>query len=195
MSAARSSSSPNPRTCPTGRWRASPTSSTRRTSPPPCDVTRSLGIADAVALSGMYKAIPDIGACTFWQLPHRGRVIEFVNIFAANDLESTITIWQRLGLGNPGRRADLRPHQFARRPHRSFAPVRRGGGDRPSRRHYVLIGGIPESVQRRFEKAGSVRTPGRHRRRETGGGLRPDRGADPGSRAGRRNRQHRRNRP
>ncbi len=36
------------------------------------EVTRTLGIPDEVALRGMYKAIPDVGVCTFWQLPHNG---------------------------------------------------------------------------------------------------------------------------
>jgi poly-gamma-glutamate synthase PgsB/CapB len=116
-------------------------------------VTRSLGIDDGVALRGMYKAIPDIGACTFWQLPHRGRVIEFVNIFAANDLESTITIWQRLGLGNPGEvptfaLINLRGDRVDRS--LQYAEAVEIGLRADT---YVLVGGIPESVQRRFEKA------------------------------------------
>ena len=61
-------------------------------------VTRKMGIADDVALRGMYKAIPDAGACTRWQLQHNGRDIEFLNVFAANDLESTVTIWRKLAL-------------------------------------------------------------------------------------------------
>jgi gamma-polyglutamate synthase len=115
-------------------------------------VTRTLGIPDGVALRGMYKAIPDIGACTFWQLLHKGKSIEFINIFAANDLESTITIWQRLGLGNPGEvptvaLINLRADRVDRSLQYAEAVEVGLRADR-----YVLIGGIPESVQRRFEK-------------------------------------------
>ncbi|MBD3160663.1 MAG: poly-gamma-glutamate synthase PgsB, partial [Candidatus Eisenbacteria bacterium] len=65
------------------------------------EITRSLGVEDAVALRGMVKAIPDVGACTRWEITHQGRPIEFLNIFAANDLESTVTIWDKLALGTP----------------------------------------------------------------------------------------------
>ena len=49
-------------------------------------VTRMLDVPDEVALQGMYTAIPDVGACTRWHLQHNGRPIEFLNVFAANDL-------------------------------------------------------------------------------------------------------------
>lgn len=116
-------------------------------------VTRTLGISDGVALQGMYKAIPDIGACTFWQLHHKDRVIEFVNIFAANDLESTITVWQRLGLGNPSdvptfALVNLRADRIDRSLQYAEAVEVGLHAD-----YYVLIGGIADSVQRRFEKA------------------------------------------
>jgi poly-gamma-glutamate synthase PgsB/CapB len=116
-------------------------------------VTRTLGIPDEVAMKGMYKAIPDVGACTFWQLPHKGKLIEFVNIFAANDLESTITIWQRLGLGNPSEvptfaLINLRADRVDRS--LQYAEAVEIGLHADA---YVLIGGVPESVQRRFEKA------------------------------------------
>jgi len=115
-------------------------------------VTRHLGIPDDVAMRGMYKSIPDIGACTFWKIRQKGREIEFVNVFAANDLESTITIWQRLGLGNPG-------------PDPTFALLNLRG-DRIDRSllfaeavevalradYYVLVGNIPDIVLRRFER-------------------------------------------
>lgn len=113
-------------------------------------VTRCLGIDDATALRGMVKAIPDIGACNLYQIDHKGRAIEFVNIFAANDLESTITLWQRLDLGNPahgttfallnlrGDRVD-RSLQFA------------GAVETGLRAdYYVLVGDFPDSVLRRF---------------------------------------------
>ena len=115
-------------------------------------ITRTLAIDDEVALRGMHKAMPDIGACTFWKIIQKGREIEFANVFAANDLESTITIWQKLGLGSPGEDP-------------SFALLNLRG-DRIDRSllfaesvevglkadYYVLIGDIPEIVQRRFER-------------------------------------------
>lgn len=118
------------------------------------EVTRSLEIPDEVAIRGMYKAMPDVGVCARWDLDHRGVTIEFHNIFAANDLESTVTIWRKLGLRATGPeepwtsvalfnlRADRidRSLQFAESVERAIIAD-----------HYVLIGGVPPSVQRRFE--------------------------------------------
>lgn len=118
------------------------------------EVTRTLGVADEVALRGMYKAKPDVGVCARWHLEHRGCVVEFHNIFAANDLESTITVWRKLGLrattpDDPwtsvallNLRADRidRSLQFAEAVEKALVAD-----------HYVLIGGIPTSVQRKFE--------------------------------------------
>lgn len=115
-------------------------------------VTRALGIDDSLAMHGMYKAMPDIGACTFWKILQKGREIEFVNIFAANDLESTITIWQRLGLGDAGNEPrfallNLRGDRIDRSLQFAEAVETSLKAD-----YYVLIGDIPESVQRRFER-------------------------------------------
>jgi poly-gamma-glutamate synthase PgsB/CapB len=118
------------------------------------EITRSLGIDDAVAIRGMYKAAPDVGVCARWDLDHRGVHIEFHNIFAANDLESTVTIWHKLGLRATGPdepwtsvalfnlRSDRidRSLQFADSAEKSIIAD-----------HYVLIGGVPLSVQRRWE--------------------------------------------
>ncbi len=62
------------------------------------EVTRLLEIGDEVAVRGMQKAAPDPGACTRWRIEHNGRDIEFLNVFAANDLQSTVSIWRRLEL-------------------------------------------------------------------------------------------------
>lgn len=118
------------------------------------EVTRMLNIPDDVALRGMYKARPDVGVCARWELDHAGVTMEFHNIFAANDLESTITVWQKLGMRatQPDEpwlsvallnlRADRidRSLQFAEAVERALVAD-----------HYVLIGGIPTSVQRKFE--------------------------------------------
>jgi gamma-polyglutamate synthase len=118
------------------------------------EVTRVLGIADEVAIRGMYRAMPDVGACVRWDLDHHGVAIEFHNIFAANDLESTVTIWHKLGLRATGPeepwtsvalfnlRSDRidRSRQFAEAVEKTIIAD-----------HYVLIGGVPLSVQRKFE--------------------------------------------
>lgn len=115
-------------------------------------VTRILGIPDDVALRGMYKAIPDVGACASWRLEHGGRPIEFLNIFAANDLESTITLWQKVGLGQPSKETtfallNLRGDRIDRS--LQFAEAVEGGLRAD---YYVLVGDFPDSVLRRFEK-------------------------------------------
>ena len=120
------------------------------------EVTRTLEIPDDIALRGMHKAPPDVGVCGRWELRHRDCLLEFHNIFAANDLESTITVWQKLGLRATSAderwtsvallnlRADRidRSLQFAEAVERALVAD-----------HYILIGGIPTSVQRRFESA------------------------------------------
>jgi poly-gamma-glutamate synthase PgsB/CapB len=115
-------------------------------------VTRHMGISDDVALRGMYKAIPDAGACTRWHLEHNGRDIEFLNVFAANDLESTVTIWRKLALAAStpdttiallnlrGDRID-RSLQFADTVEAALCAD-----------YYVLVGDFPDSVLRRFER-------------------------------------------
>ena len=115
-------------------------------------VTRTLRIPDDVALRGMYKAMPDIGACTFWNIQHMGRSIEFINVFAANDLESTITIWQRLGLGSPAKDPtfallNLRGDRIDRSLQYAEAVEIALRAD-----YYVLVGDFSESVLRRFER-------------------------------------------
>jgi poly-gamma-glutamate synthase PgsB/CapB len=120
------------------------------------EVTRQLKVPDRVALRGMYKARPDVGVCARWDLEHSGCSMEFHNIFAANDLESTITVWQKLGLRATSRddewvsvallnlRADRidRSLQFAEAVERALVAD-----------HYILIGGVPSSVERRFSAA------------------------------------------
>jgi poly-gamma-glutamate synthase PgsB/CapB len=130
------------------------------------EVTRLLRIPDLVALNGMYKARPDVGVCARWELDHGGCAMEFHNIFAANDLESTITIWQKLGLratthDDPwtsvallNLRADRidRSLQFVEAVEKALVAD-----------HYILIGGVPTSVQRKFAAvvpAGRLWVPG-----------------------------------
>jgi gamma-polyglutamate synthase len=114
-------------------------------------VTRQLGVPDSVALEGMYKANPDVGACTRQSFIHRGRKIEFANIFAANDLESTITVWQKLQFGQPGQGPsvallNLRGDRIDRSLQYAAAIETGLRAD-----YYVLVGGIPDTVLRRFQ--------------------------------------------
>jgi len=59
-------------------------------------VCESLGISREQALVGMRKAQPDPGALRVWQLQLDGRRFTFVNAFAANDPQSTKTIWKMI---------------------------------------------------------------------------------------------------
>lgn len=115
-------------------------------------VTRRLGIPDKVALRGMYKAIPDVGACTRWQIEHNGCDIEFLNVFAANDLESTVTVWRKLALGMSTSDTtiallNLRGDRIDRSI--QFAETIETGLHAD---YYVLVGDFPDSVLRRFER-------------------------------------------
>lgn len=53
-----------------------------------------LGVAPHVALKGMKSSTPDPGATTTHRVEIDGRVVMFYNGFAANDPESTQSLWQ-----------------------------------------------------------------------------------------------------
>ncbi|HOD07921.1 MAG TPA: poly-gamma-glutamate synthase PgsB [Myxococcota bacterium] len=57
-------------------------------------VLSSLGIERDVAIQGMWKAHPDPGALNDYVINYFSRRIVFVNGFAANDPESSRTIWE-----------------------------------------------------------------------------------------------------
>jgi poly-gamma-glutamate synthase PgsB/CapB len=59
-------------------------------------VCKSLGIPREQALAGMRKAQPDPGALRVWELESAGRHFSLVNAFAANDPQSTKTIWNMI---------------------------------------------------------------------------------------------------
>ena len=61
-------------------------------------VCAHLGVDRATALRGMQAATPDPGALRRHTVSVGGREVTFVNAFAANDPDSTLLIWQRLGL-------------------------------------------------------------------------------------------------
>ncbi len=54
----------------------------------------SLGVPRETALKGMYKVEPDAGAMLEYLVNYFGRHIVFINGFAANDPESSETIWR-----------------------------------------------------------------------------------------------------
>lgn len=67
------------------------------------DVCVQAGVPRGQALSGMYGVRPDVGALTRWDLVAASasgatRSLAFINGFAANDSESYLRVWRRLGL-------------------------------------------------------------------------------------------------
>ena len=59
-------------------------------------VNKLLGVKEEVALRGMLKANPDPGALRVYKLVKEGKIIFFVNAFAANDRRSTLLIWKNV---------------------------------------------------------------------------------------------------
>lgn len=114
-------------------------------------ITRRLGIEDDVSLRGMYSVTPDPGACTRSRFEYGGAKFVFYNILAANDLESTISLWNRVG---------LQPDEQT--PSIALLNLR---GDRIDRSlrfadelekglladYYVLVGDVTPRVQRHYE--------------------------------------------
>lgn len=61
-------------------------------------VCAHLGVSRADALRGMHAATPDPGVLRRYTVRSGTKEVTFVNAFAANDPDSTLLIWQRLGL-------------------------------------------------------------------------------------------------
>lgn len=64
-------------------------------------VCRHLGVDRETALRGMREAQPDPGALQQYTVRAGERTVRFVNAFAANDPDSTLIVWNRLGLDEP----------------------------------------------------------------------------------------------
>jgi poly-gamma-glutamate synthase PgsB/CapB len=64
-------------------------------------VCAHLGVERATALRGMQEAQPDPGVLRRFTVRSGDKTVEFVNAFAANDPDSTLLIWERLGLAEP----------------------------------------------------------------------------------------------
>ena len=58
------------------------------------DVCEKAGVVRAMALAGMHKVQPDLGALIAWNLDKGEKRIQFVNGMAANDPVSTLQIWK-----------------------------------------------------------------------------------------------------
>ena len=58
------------------------------------DVCRIAGVDRAVALTGMHKVQPDVGALVAWKLMTKEKEFQFINGMAANDPVSTLQIWK-----------------------------------------------------------------------------------------------------
>jgi gamma-polyglutamate synthase len=108
------------------------------------DVCESLGVERQVALEGMWQVTPDVGAMTRWRiretLPDQdSREVEFINGFAANDPDSYVRVWQRLGLNEQPEKVILLMNIRSDRQRRSkdLAPL---FGHAMKAAHYVLIG-------------------------------------------------------
>ena len=59
-------------------------------------VSEHLGIDREVALTGMYKAVPDAGSLKLSRVNVFQKKINFFNAFAANDPQSTLMIWEKI---------------------------------------------------------------------------------------------------
>lgn len=59
-------------------------------------VAEELGVGREVALEGMYRAAPDVGALKKYTCEENGKHMTFINALAANDPESTLAIWERV---------------------------------------------------------------------------------------------------
>ncbi|MCE9582406.1 MAG: poly-gamma-glutamate synthase PgsB [Planctomycetes bacterium] len=69
-------------------------------------VAAHCGVARAAALEGMRRCTPDPGVLRVHRIRYFQKEIEFANAFAANDRDSTLMIFNRLGLGaHPGRKS------------------------------------------------------------------------------------------
>lgn len=64
-------------------------------------VCAHLGVERGRALAGMHAATPDPGALRRCAVISGEKEVTFVNAFAANDPDSTLLIWQRLGFDRP----------------------------------------------------------------------------------------------
>jgi poly-gamma-glutamate synthase PgsB/CapB len=102
-------------------------------------VCSDLGVSENEALAGMQKVKPDVGALIPRRIREEGKEVTFVNLFAANDPESTAFVWDHLRLGEKTDEVlaliNIRADRMRRS--RDLAPL---FGKRLRARRYLLIG-------------------------------------------------------
>ena len=105
-------------------------------------VCESIGVPRDVALGGMAALEPEPGATQVCKLSFHGRELVFVNAFAANDPESTKTIWERVakryGPHNGFRRIAI-VNCRSDRPQRSFQ-IAAAAAHWSATDHFIVIG-------------------------------------------------------
>jgi len=105
-------------------------------------VCESLGVPRDVALGGMAALEPEPGATQVCKLFFHGRELVFVNAFAANDPESTETIWERVakryGPHNGFRRIAI-VNCRSDRPQRSYQ-IAAAAAHWSEAHHFIVIG-------------------------------------------------------
>lgn len=110
-------------------------------------VCRSLGIPREVALSGMWRATPDIGALRAWEIVFFEKKLVFVNALAANDPESTFLACERARRSLPP--TDKTIVLFNNRGDRLSRAQQFGRylAEKTSADAYVLIGQLTKTVE------------------------------------------------
>ncbi|MBU0519789.1 poly-gamma-glutamate synthase PgsB [bacterium] len=59
-------------------------------------VAKHLDISAEKALQGMYQSHPDAGALRMYKVGDKGKEVRFINALAANDPESSLSVWQKV---------------------------------------------------------------------------------------------------
>lgn len=107
------------------------------------DVCSSVGVDRNTALNAMYQVTPDVGALTRWHLDTAGPWgkgdMTFLNGFAANDPDSYIRVWNRLGLQESSEQVFILMNIRSDRQRRSKDLVPLLGREMKANR-YLLIG-------------------------------------------------------
>ncbi len=117
-------------------------------------VCEHLGVPRDRALEGMRGATPDPGALTIHRVVERGKTLEFINGFAANDPESTLTVYQTAAPRSvPGRDVIVVAWMRSDRPDRARQFGRILAEDLDAD-HYILAGGLTNIVKTSALKLG-----------------------------------------
>ena len=107
-----------------------------------------LGVERGQALAGMRAATPDPGALSRFEVRFFDKELVFVNAFAANDPESTLAIWKRLGLtAGTDRPVMALVHLRRERAHRGEQLARLVAGPLEAD-HVILVGEATDLVEK-----------------------------------------------